>query len=59
MFNFYIVHWKHFDLFGINSWNKETFKPSFTLSDIRNQLLRAALEKRSSYYPGLFIVKNL
>ena len=51
--------WKDFGLLCISSRNKETFKPSFTLSDIRKQLLRAALEKRSSYYPGLFIVKNL
>ena len=40
--------------------NKETFNPSFThLPDIGKQLLRAALEKRRSYYSGLTFVKYL
>ena len=53
IFNFYIAYWQHVDLLHSSPRNKETFNPSFT-ADIRKQLLSAALEKISSYYPGFF-----
>ena len=56
---FYIAHWQHVDLLRSSTRNKETFNPSFTVPDIRKQLLRVALVKSSSYYPGLIFVKNL
>ena len=59
IFNIYIAHWQHVDLLNSSFRKKETFNPSFTLPDIRKQSLRAALEKKSSYYPGLIFVKHV
>ena len=58
--NFYIGHLQYVDLLRDGPRNKVNFSPSFTLlSVIRKQLLRAALEKSCSHYPGLLFVKHL